>query len=115
MKSSVRMLAAGTASVSTRFIYVGSGYDVACGDGLEVDPVVRNHHAKGFLDSQVKGATHALGDVPAEGAETTRHGAPGLCLAFFNPLAHLEGSGLQLLQLLLGRIVSHLCDLCLGR
>jgi hypothetical protein len=33
---------------------------------------VRNHHAKGFLDPQVKGAVHALSDVPAQGAETTR-------------------------------------------
>jgi hypothetical protein len=76
---------------------------------------VRNHHAKGLLDPQVKGATHALGDVPTEGAETTRHGAPGLRLAFFNPLTRLEGSGLQLLQLLLGRVVGRLYGLCLGR
>jgi hypothetical protein len=55
--------------------------------------VVRSHHTKGFLDTQVKGSTHALGDVPAEGTETTGHGAPGLRLTFFNPLARLEGSG----------------------
>jgi hypothetical protein len=67
------------------------------------------------LDPQVKGAAHALGDVPAEGVETTRHGAPDLLLAFFNPLARLEGSGLQLRQLLLGRIVDRLYGLCLGR
>jgi hypothetical protein len=62
----------------------------------------------------VKGAAHALGDVPAEGTETTRHGAPGLRLAFFNPLARLEGSGLQLLQLLLGRVVGRLYGLYAG-
>jgi hypothetical protein len=67
------------------------------------------------LDPQVKGATHALGDMPAEGAEMTRHGAPGLRLAFFNSLACLEGSGLQLLQLLLGSVVGCLHGLCLGR
>jgi hypothetical protein len=50
---------------------------------------VRSHHAEGFLDTQVKGAAHALGDVPAKGAETTGHGAPGMRLAFFNPLARL--------------------------
>jgi hypothetical protein len=60
----------------------------------------------------VKGVAHALGDVPAEGAETTRHGAPGLHLAFLDPLARLEGSGLQLLH---GRVVGRLYDLCLGR
>jgi hypothetical protein len=53
--------------------------------------------------------------MPAEGTETTRQGAPGLRLTFFNPVARLEGSGLQLLQLLLGRVVSRLYDLCLGR
>jgi hypothetical protein len=62
---------------------------------------VGNHYANSLLHPQVKGVAHALGDVPAEGAKTTRHGAPDLRLAFFNPLARLEGSGLQLLQLLL--------------
>jgi hypothetical protein len=42
--------------------------DVARGDSLEVDLVVRRHHAKGLLDAQVKGAAHAPGDMPAEGA-----------------------------------------------
>jgi hypothetical protein len=76
---------------------------------------VRHHHAKGFLDPQVKGAVHALRDVPAEGAETTRHGAPGLRLAFLDPLACLEGGGLQLLELLLRRVVGRLDGLRLGR
>jgi hypothetical protein len=31
----------------------------------------------------------------------TRHGTPGLRLAFLDPLACLEGGGLQLFQLLL--------------
>jgi hypothetical protein len=52
-----------------------------------------------------------LGDVPAEGTEATCHGAPGLRLAFFNPLARHKGSGLQLLQLLLGRVVGRLYGL----
>jgi hypothetical protein len=91
------------------------GDDIARGDGLEVDSVVRNDHAKGFLDPQVKGAAHALSDVPARGAEMTRHGALGLRLSFFNPLARLEGSGLQLLQLLLGKVLGRLYGLCLGR
>jgi hypothetical protein len=34
---------------------------------------VGRHHAKGFLNTQVKGAAHALGNVPAEGAEATYH------------------------------------------
>jgi hypothetical protein len=63
----------------------------------------------------VKGAVHARGDVFAEGVEMTRHRAPSLRLAFFNPLARLKGSGLQLLQLLLGRVVGRLYGLCLGR
>jgi hypothetical protein len=63
----------------------------------------------------VKGTEQELGDVPAEGTEMTRHGAPDLRLTFFNPLARLKGSGLKLLLLLLGRVVGHLYDLCLGR
>jgi hypothetical protein len=55
---------------------------------------VRHHHAKGFLDPQMKGAAHALSNVPAQSTETTRRGDPGLCLAFLNPLARLEGGGL---------------------
>jgi hypothetical protein len=62
---------------------------------------VGDHHAKGFLNSQVKGTVHVLGSVPAEGAEATRHRAPGLHFALLDPLARLEGGGLQLLQLLL--------------
>jgi hypothetical protein len=30
------------------------------------------HHAKGLLDTQMKGAAHVLGDVPAKGAQATR-------------------------------------------
>jgi hypothetical protein len=75
--------------------------DIARGDGLEIDLVVRSYHTEGILDTQVKGAAHALGDVPAEGVKATCHGAPGLRLAFLNPLACLEGGGLQLFQLLL--------------
>jgi hypothetical protein len=48
----------------------------------------------------MKGAEHALGDVPAEGAQATRQRAPGLRLAFFNLLADLEGGSTQVLQLL---------------
>jgi hypothetical protein len=76
---------------------------------------VRHHHAKGFLDPQVKSVAHALSDVPAQGAEMTHHGAPGLRLAFLNPLARLEGDGLQLLQLPLRRVVGRLYGLSLGR
>jgi hypothetical protein len=47
--------------------------DVACRNGLEVDLVVRRHHAEGFLNTQVKGAAHVLGNVPAEGTEATHH------------------------------------------
>jgi hypothetical protein len=46
----------------------------------------------------VKGAAHTLSDVPAQGEEMTRHGAPGLRLALLNSLEHLEGGGLQLLR-----------------
>jgi hypothetical protein len=76
---------------------------------------VRHHHAEGFVDPQVKGTAHALSDVPAQSVEMTRHRAPGLRLAFLNPLARLEGGDLQFLQLLLRRIVGRLDDLCLGR
>jgi hypothetical protein len=41
---------------------------VTRGDSLEVNLVVRRHHAESLLDTQMKGAAHALGDVPAEGA-----------------------------------------------
>jgi hypothetical protein len=43
---------------------------------------VGRHHAEGLPHAQVKGAAHALGDVPAEGALATRQRAPGLRLAF---------------------------------
>jgi hypothetical protein len=75
---------------------------------------VRHHHAKGFLDPQMKGAMHALSDVPAQSTKTTRHGTPGLRLTFLNPLARLESGGLQLFQLLLRRVVGRLDGLCLG-
>jgi hypothetical protein len=38
-----------------------------------------------------------------------------MCLTFLNPLARREGSGLQLLQLMLRRVVGLLDDLRLGR
>jgi hypothetical protein len=46
---------------------------VAHGNGLEVDLVVGDHHTEGLLDAQVKGTAHVLGNVLAEGAETTCH------------------------------------------
>jgi hypothetical protein len=76
---------------------------------------VRHHYAKGLLDPQMKGTPHTLGDVPAQGAEATRHGALGLCFAFLNALACLEGGGLQLFQLLLRRVVGCLDRLRMGR
>jgi hypothetical protein len=44
------------------------GDDVARGDSLEVQLVVGRHHSEGLPHAQVKGAAHALGDMPAEGA-----------------------------------------------
>jgi hypothetical protein len=76
--------------------------------------VVRRHHAESLLDAQVKGATHAPGDMSTEGTEATHHRAPSLRLAFLDPLAGLEGGGLQLLQLLLRGVVGHLHSLSLG-
>jgi hypothetical protein len=75
---------------------------------------VRRHHAKGLLDAQVKGTVHAPGDMPAKGAEATRHRALSLRLAFLDLLAGLEGSGPQLLQLLLRGVVGRLHSLSLG-
>jgi hypothetical protein len=89
--------------------------NIARRDGLEIDLVVGSHHAEGFLNTQVKGTAHALGNVPAKGTKATRHGAPGLHLAFLNPLAHLEGSGPQLFQLLLQGVLGRLDGLRLGR
>jgi hypothetical protein len=76
---------------------------------------VRYHHAEGFLDPLVKGAAHALSDVPTQSAETTRHGTPVLCLALLNLLARLEGGDLQLFQLLLQGVVGRLDGLRLSR
>jgi hypothetical protein len=76
---------------------------------------VGGHHTKRLLDTQVKGAAHAPGDVPTEGAEAARHRGPSLCLAFLDLLACLEGGGTQLLQLLLREVVGHLNNLSLGR
>jgi hypothetical protein len=72
------------------------------------------HHAEGLLDAQVKGAAHAPGDMPTEGAQVTRQRAPGLHLTFFNRLAGLEGSGPQLFQLLLRGVVGRLHSLGLS-
>jgi hypothetical protein len=63
----------------------------------------------------VKGAAHVLTDVPAQSAEKTHHGTPGLRLSFLNILARLESSSLQLFQLLLRRVVGRLDGLRLGR
>jgi hypothetical protein len=63
----------------------------------------------------MKGTAHALGNVRAEGVEATRHRAPGLHVAFINPLARLESGGPQLLQLLLQGVVGRLDSLRLGR
>jgi hypothetical protein len=101
------MSAAGSASVSVRFM--------RCGDSLEVDLVVGSHHTESLLDTQVKGAVHALGNVPTEGVEATRHRAPSLRLAFLDLLARLEGGGPQILQLLLRGVVGRLDSLSLGR
>jgi hypothetical protein len=37
---------------------------------------------------------HTPGNMPAQGAEATRHGAPGLRFAFLDALARLEGRSL---------------------
>jgi hypothetical protein len=76
---------------------------------------VGSHHAEGLLDTQVKGAAHALGNVPAKGTEATCHRAPGLHLALLDPLACLECGGPQLFQLLLRGVVGRLDGLRLGR
>jgi hypothetical protein len=75
---------------------------------------VGRHHAEGLLDAQVKGMAHVRGDMPTKGAQATRQRAPGLRLAFFNHLAGLEGSGLQLFQLLLRGVVGRLHSLGLS-
>jgi hypothetical protein len=88
--------------------------DVARRHGLEVHLVVGPHHAEGLLDAQVKSVTHAPGDMPTEGTQETRQRAPGLRLAFFDPLAGLEDGGLQLFQLLLRGVEGHLHHLSLS-
>jgi hypothetical protein len=80
-------------TVHRHFVVNADGDDIACGDDLKVDLVVGNHHAEGLLDAQVKSMAHALGDVPAKGAEATCHRAPGLHLALLDRLARLEGGG----------------------
>jgi hypothetical protein len=102
-------------TVHRHLVIDADGNDVAYGNGLEVDLVVGSHHAEGLLDAQVKGAAHALGNMPAEGAKATRHRALGLHITLFDPLARLEGGGSQLLQLPLRGVVGHLEGLCLGR
>jgi hypothetical protein len=76
---------------------------------------VGSHHAESLLDTQVKGAAHTSGNVPTEGAEATRHRAPSLRLALLDLPARLEGSGPQLLQLLLRGVVRRMDSLSLGR
>jgi hypothetical protein len=88
-------------TVHHHLVVDADGNNVAHGNGLEVDLVVGDHHAERLLDAQVKGAAHALCNMPTEGTEATRHRASSLHIALFNPLAHLEGGGPQLLQLLL--------------
>jgi hypothetical protein len=90
------------------------GDNVACRDGFQVDLIVGGHHTKRLLNAQVKGAAHALGDVPTKGAEAARHQTPGLRLALLDFLIGLEGGGLQLFQLLLRGVVGRLHSLSLG-
>jgi hypothetical protein len=66
------------------------------------------------MDAQVKGATHAPGDMPTKGTQETHQQAPSLRLAFFDPLAGLEGGGPQLFQLRLRGVVGHLRHLSLS-
>jgi hypothetical protein len=63
----------------------------------------------------VECAVHTLGNMPAQGAKTTRHGTLDPRLAFLDALARLEGRGLQLFQLLLGGVVGRLDGLRLSR
>jgi hypothetical protein len=72
------------------------------------------HYAEGLPDAKEEGTTHALGDVPPEGAQAARQRAPGLRLVLLDPLAGLEGGGLQRLQLLLRAVVGRLHCLSLG-
>jgi hypothetical protein len=76
---------------------------------------VGSHHVESLLDTQVKGAAHAPGNVPTEGAEATHHRAPSFRLALLDLLARLEAGGSQLLQLLLRGVVGRLDSLSLGR
>jgi hypothetical protein len=62
---------------------------------------MRPHHAEGFPDAKVEGTAHPLGEVPPEGVQAACQRAPGLRLSLLDPLAGLEGSGVQRLQLLL--------------
>jgi hypothetical protein len=80
-------------TIHRRLVINAFGDDVARGDGLEVDLVVRRHHAESLLDAQMKSAMHAPGDMPAESTKATRHRAPSLRLAFLDLLAGLEGAG----------------------
>jgi hypothetical protein len=75
---------------------------------------VGRHHAEGLIDAQVKGAVHALGNMPTVGEQATRQQTPGLRLAFFNFLADFEGGDPQLPQLLLRGVVGRLHRLGLG-
>jgi hypothetical protein len=101
-------------TVHRNLIVDADGDDVARGDGLEVDLVVRDHHDESLLDPQVKGAAQALGDMLAKGAKATRHRAPSLHVALLDLLARVEGGVPQLLQLLLRGVVGYLKGLCLG-
>jgi hypothetical protein len=76
---------------------------------------VGRHNAESLLDAQVKGAAHAPGDMPTEGAEATCYRPPSLRLPFLDLQAGLEGGGPQLLQLLLCEVVGRLESLSLGR
>jgi hypothetical protein len=69
---------------------------------------VGSHHAEGFLDAQVECATHAPGDVPAEGAQAAGQRTSGLRLTLLDRLTSLEGRGVQLHQFLLGGVVGGL-------
>jgi hypothetical protein len=101
--------------VHLHLVVDADGNDVAGRDRLEVHLVARHYHAEGFLAPLVKGAAHALSDVPTQSAKTTRHGTPVLQLALLNLLARLEGGDLHLFQLLLRGVVGHLDGLCLSR
>ena len=86
---------------SNRGIFIVGGDDVACGQMLEVDDVVRRDDAESLLDTKVESTLETLGHPTAQGPQATGHRAPRCAALPLVFLARGHGGSLQVFEILL--------------